>query len=64
MNTPIRGCSVIATKENPYHKAGDVMGFVVKVDGNIVKFRDRQGDIDDLIWKFPNGLNLFYTFGY
>lgn len=64
MNTPLINCAVIATQANPLHKEGDVVGFVVKIDGNIVKFKDRQGDIDDLIWRFPDGLNKFYTFGY
>ena len=60
---PIKGCRIIASDNHPLRCAFDYIGEVVKVDGNIVRFMDRSGDTDSLIWRFNDGDNKFIWFG-
>jgi hypothetical protein len=61
--TPIKGCRIVASAQHPFKKAFDRIGEVLKVDGNIVWFKNCQGDTDSMIWRFKDGNNKFVYFG-
>lgn len=60
---PRKGCFLYATRENWNMRHNQIAGEVVSIDGNILKFRDPDGDIQSLIWRTKDGLNKFYKFG-
>jgi hypothetical protein len=63
MNTPIKGCQIIATKEHPHIKEGDLIGTVTRVVNSTLNYTDRNGISDCVIWDFPKHRNTFFTFG-
>lgn len=60
---PIKGCTLYATREHFSLNHNQIAGEVVNIDGNLLKFRDLDGDIQTLIWRTKDGLNKFYKFG-
>lgn len=62
-HTPIKGCKIIASQYHHNLKAGQYMGAVRRIDGNIIKFIDRNGEKDSIIWRFESGNNktIYFT---
>jgi len=60
---PIKGCKVVATDSHHKLNAGDYVGIVHKVDGNIITFKNRQGEHENMLWRFKEGNNTTITFG-
>ncbi len=60
---PLKGCQVLATESHPSLKEGDYVGTVHVVNENIITFRNRQGEHEDMIWRFKEGNNKTITFG-
>ena len=63
MNTPLKGCHIIATKDHPGIKEGGYIGTVTRVKGSVINYTDRNGISDCVIWDFPKHQNTFFTFG-
>lgn len=61
--TPQKGCKIVASAIHPFKKEFDYIGIVIKIDGNIIRFKNQLGEIDSLIWKFKDGINRFIYFG-
>lgn len=59
---PMKGCRIVASSKHPTRKEFDYIGEVIKVDGDIVWFRDQVGDTDTMIWRFKEGNNLYVYF--
>jgi hypothetical protein len=60
---PMKGCRIMATDSHAALNEMDYIGTVHCVDGNIVTFKDRNGQLDTMIWKFKEGLNKTVMFG-
>lgn len=60
---PATGCKIYASNSHHSKNENDYIGEAIKVDGNILKFRDIGGDTDSLIWRFKDGLNKTVYFG-
>jgi hypothetical protein len=60
---PLKGCRILATEEHHTLKPMDYVGRVHSVDGNIITFKDRSGQLDTMIWRFKEGNNKTVVFG-
>jgi hypothetical protein len=56
-HTPLKGSRIIASQYHHNLKAGQHIGVIRRVDGNIIKFIDRNGEKDSIIWRFKSGNN-------
>lgn len=61
---PCKDCLVLATDKNPFSKENKKIGMVIKVDENIVAYKDfDDGLVHYLIWKFKKSvINTYYKF--
>jgi len=48
---PLKGCVIAASKYHHTMRCGERVGKVVEVNGNIVFFKDANGDTDCIIWN-------------
>lgn len=53
----------MATDSHNKLKAMDYVGRVHSIDGNIIAFKDRSGQLDTMIWRFKEGNNKTIVFG-
>lgn len=60
---PRKGCKMVASDKHHTLKEFDYIGEVLSVVGNIVAFKDRNGDTDYIIWNFKEGPNDTISFG-
>ena len=47
---PLNGCIILASEHHHKKRQGDRIGKVIEVVGNIVFYKDIDGDIDRIIW--------------
>jgi len=50
---PMRDCRVFATDKNELHKAGEFLGIVLKVEGNLLHVKNK-GETDIYVWRFAS----------
>lgn len=62
-HTPIKGSQIIASQYHHNLKAGQYIGSITEVDGNVIKFINRNGNKDLIIWRFESGNNktIYFT---
>ena len=62
-HTPIKGSQIIASQYHHNLKAGQYIGSITEVEGNIIKFINRNGNKDLIIWRFESGNNktIYFT---
>jgi hypothetical protein len=60
---PLKGCQIRATLAHPELNNMDYVGRVHSVDGNIINFKNRAGELDLMIWRFKEGNNKTIIFG-
>lgn len=61
---PLQNCLVLATNQHPFIEENKRVGLVIKVDENIVAYKDfSDGVVHYLIWKFKDQeVNNYYKF--
>lgn len=60
---PLKGCQIRATDSHHSLNTGDYVGRVHIVSDNVITFKNRQGDHENIIWRFREGNNTTITFG-
>jgi hypothetical protein len=59
---PIRNCKILASENHHSLKELDYIGRVLKIEGNMLAYTDKDGDTDWIIWNFKEGLNKTICF--
>lgn len=54
---PMKGCRVFTSDKHMTKPAGELLGWVDRVDENLCYFHQVGGGIDVLIWRFTNSGN-------
>lgn len=55
---PLKGCIIVASKHHHNKRCDERLGKVLEVSGNILFFKDIDGDIDCIIWRENKTINL------
>jgi len=61
--TPIKGCKIMAGYNHHNLNHGYYIGIIHLIKNNIITFKNRQGEHEDIIWRFKEGINTAIIFG-